>query len=117
MIYVRVPQSMDNKVLYPRSRRRTQLTLIGGELFTVREYTSLVSIYDNMPRLTAYLIELPKSKTYTMFGCRFPDHDTTITLYASAPVNDTTAEDLVYMQTSTQRKMKRYKTHDRKENK
>lgn len=117
MVYVRVPQYMDNKVLYPRSRRRKQWTLIGGELFTVREYAQLVSLYDNTPDLSNCLIDLSKSKTYVMFGCRFPDDDTTVTLYASAPLNDTTAGDLVYMHIARQWKTKHNKSFDKKENK
>lgn len=108
MLYVRVPENCDGTVLTPEHRKGQPRCLLGGELFTVREYAKLIRQYKNMPKLTQTLFGLPKSKTYTIFSNRFPEDDITILLYGT-PACEDMCYDMLYLIEEQRRKIMKNK--------
>ena len=65
MIYYRVRQAYDNFPQNPRIHDGN--ILIGGELFTEKEFNKLPFVYAG----AFERVEIPKNKTYMCFGARF----------------------------------------------
>lgn len=65
MIYYRVRKEYDN---FPRNPRIHDVSiLIGGELYTEKEFNKLPYVYAG----AFERVEVPKSQTYWFFGTRF----------------------------------------------
>lgn len=69
MFYVRVPQRLDQYSLWSDKGKYIGI-LIGGELYTYKEYVRLRKI-SNMPFLSDWLI-IPRSKVVWFMGARLP---------------------------------------------
>lgn len=73
MYYVRIPDRYDNyRIWAPTSDGKLKYAgiLVGGELFTYKEYCKLLALTDNMPWLPNQWITLPKSMVTWFFGSR-----------------------------------------------
>lgn len=78
MYYIRVPDCYDNLRLLESVRGKTRCyaydgnILVGGELYTPREYAVMRERYVNMPPLHRhYFCSVKKEDTYWFFGARF----------------------------------------------